>query len=450
MRSDGVAGHRRAGWGIARAVGGVALAGLVAGAACTSEAICDGYETDGGECRAECDDSKCAPGHRCVLGDCRPTCEGQEDCPAKFNCLEAVADDGATRGFFCLQHGYAKSDSTGQDVPCESDAECDLLRGFTCRSGECRVWGCETHDDCKTLGACVHDPAFTDSFCAPDGAPRASGQYNSRCPFGDECDVEAGFVCRGAGEGDIEAYCTRPGCESDGDCPTGYSCATERAGAPCEDLCGFGAFPDNPSCTSRETFETPGGGWKCGPYSLLRNTCVKRGFCNPCDTDADCAALPHSICARDAGGNKICSTVCDENVENACPGGSASYCAVFDAERGVPTCSSRFRPGGAGSTFDACVGTGKACEPCREDTDCGADGLCLRVRSTGERFCMDLTFTCTPSATGSDCPDTPGGLRMVCLGDAQGLTPTDIRYRKCYPPNVAGVFSNKTSCWPLR
>ncbi len=450
MGSEGKGMAMRSALRLAAAFGALVVAGLGAGAGCSPDAVCDGVEDASGNCVEACDDSRCAAGHRCVLGDCRPACETQADCPLAFNCLAAIADDGQTQGLFCLQHGYSENGSTGQNVPCSADAECDVLRGYSCRHGECRVWGCATHDDCKSVGACTRSPAFPDSFCAPDGAPRGEGQYNARCPFGDECDTSAGFYCRGGGEGDIEAYCTKSGCREDADCASGYMCATQRAGAPCEDLCQFGANASNPSCVTREAFEAPGGGWSCGPYSLLRNSCVKRAFCNACETDADCAALPHQVCARDAGGAKVCTTVCDENVENACPGGSSSFCAVFDQDLGLPTCTARYRPAGAGETFDACVGTGKPCEPCREDTDCGADGLCLRVASTGERFCLDLTFDCTPGPTGSDCPNTPAGLRMLCLGAEQGLEPGDLLYRKCYAPNVAGVYSNKTSCWPLR
>ena len=415
-------------------------AGLGAGAGCSSDKVCDGFEDDAGNCQATCDQSKCAADHLCVLNDCRPRCVTQADCPASFNCLEAIADDGVTQDFFCLQAGYSADGSTGQFVPCADDNQCDTARGYSCRHGECRIWGCATHDDCKTVGACLSDPGVPDKYCKVDEVPRGPGQYNSRCPLGDECDAENGFFCNGVGEGDIDAYCTQWGCEDDSGCPTGYYCTTRRSGFPCEDLCGLSGDPADPQCITTEEFERPGSGWSCGPYALMRKACIKRNYCITCETDSDCAAFPNQICAKDAGGAKICTTVCDENILNSCPGGSSSFCAVFDEERGVATCSHRYM---------SCVGNSEACSPCIEDSDCGAEGICLTIPTSGERLCLDLGFTCTKAAGTSDCPDTPGLIKMTCLDAADGLPPTSPLFQRCYAPDVEpSLQSTKISCWP--
>ncbi len=422
------------------------LLGLGATGAC-ADTVCDGVVGDDGKCQAECDQASCAAGHHCVLNDCRPTCATDADCPASFNCLEAIADDGATRGFFCLQHGYSEKGSTGQYVPCASDAECDTRRGFSCEHGECRIWGCRTHDDCASAGACAVDAVTGGTHCQRDDAARAPGQFNTRCPLGTECDREAGFFCKGIGEGDIDAYCMRAGCEDDAQCPVGYHCEQEQ-GFPCSDRCGLRGNASFPGCVPGAEFDDPAAGWSCGAFSLVRKACLKRRFCIPCETDIDCAALGNQLCARDAGGTKICTTTCDPDVADACPGGTSSFCSIHDAEVGIPTCSHRYRPE-TGDSFHSCLGSGGPCHPCFVDGDCGDNGLCTEAPTTGERFCLDLDFTCTLSGGVSDCPLSPGGVRMHCLGEAEGLQPGMLLYHKCFAADVEpSLDALKFSCWP--
>lgn len=45
-----------------------------------------------------------------------------------------------------------------------------------------------------------------------------------------------------------------------------------------------------------------------------------------------------------------------------------------------------------------CVGDGTLCSPCRVDTDCGEDGLCVSGRFTTEKLCTKKVNACT------DCP----------------------------------------------
>src|SRR5262249_6448000 len=99
-----------------------------------------------------CAPSKCAEGERCVQDSCRPACDSQDDCPIGQNCAAYTLTDGST-GNYCVVLDYAKNDRTGHDEPCQSDAECDTLRGFTCRSGTCKSQAkpfdpCQSDEDC--------------------------------------------------------------------------------------------------------------------------------------------------------------------------------------------------------------------------------------------------------------------------------------------------------------
>ena len=172
----------------------------------------------------------------------------------------------------------------------------------------------------------------------------------------------------------------------------------------------------------------------------MRTLCLKREFCSPCQTDADCLAVPNQICAKDISGTKICTKRCDL-VLNSCPWGNAAICDVWDKDLGFPTCAHRFR---------SCKGTGQNCEPCVDENDCGQNGLCLTTGFTGERFCVDLDLSCAgctgaPLCINAGCPDTPGGLPGQCLEDPGGSL-----HRKCYGANVNSdpLGSPQIGCWP--
>ncbi len=97
--------------------------------------------------------------------------------------------------------------------------------------------------------------------------------------------------------------------------------------------------------------------------------------------------------------------------------------------------------------FGACVGTGKFCEPCLDDTDCGGPDskmACISAGIADEKGCFDLSFpdTCT---TDNDCPKSPSGKSGECLDEGDGLAPGDDVYHRCYFPFNAG--SSKFSCW---
>jgi hypothetical protein len=316
-----------------------------------------------------------------------PTCEGGGEIPA------AGGTGGVTGG--------------GRFSPCASDAACDTAHGFSCVLGECRH-ACSTHFDCVGVGPCEPLAGTGANYCAPLAAALPAGGYYTRCPRGEECTA-AGFTCLGAGVGDVDAYCSGT-CSGDTDCPSGFFCDAVR-----------------------------------GTDNLPENRCVRRAFCAPCATDADCLGFADRICARDASGEKICTKRCDPAVVS-CPWGNASECGLFDAELGVTTCSHR---------FGSCRGTGKTCEPCVRPADC-PNGICNRSSFTEERWCVDLTVECDCEGLPADggvcsgdngCPRSPGGVGMLCYDNPADQQSTASR--RCFAGDPVGAIgaSPQLGCW---
>jgi hypothetical protein len=297
--------------------------------------------------------------------------------------------------------------SGGRFTPCTRDASCDTAHGFSCVEGECRH-PCRSHFDCVGTGTCAPLAATGQTYCAPFEAPLPAGGYYTTCPGGTEC-TQPGFLCLGAGVGDLDAYCSGT-CAADGDCPAGFLCDRVR-----------------------------------GANDQPEDRCVRRSFCHSCETDADCLGLPDRVCARDASGEKICTQRCELGIVS-CPWGNASECGMFDAELGVPTCSHR---------FGSCRGSGKSCEPCTRSSDCGA-GICNRSSFTEERWCVDVRVECDcaglPMEGGvcggaNGCPRSPGGVAMLCYDD-----PADQQNsaaRRCFAGDPIASFgaSPQLGCW---
>jgi hypothetical protein len=246
-------------------------------------------------------------------------------------------------------------------------------------------------------------------FCEPPPEPLPPGRYYTSCPNADECAEDEGFLCLGAGVGDLDAYCSGP-CASDGDCPSGFLCDDVRTGP--------------------NTVET---------------YCVRKGFCSSCETDSDCLAVANQVCAKDKSGAKICTKLCDTGVDS-CPWGNAAECAIWDSELGVPTCSHR---------FGSCRGEGKGCEPCVTDADCPL-GFCNASSFTEERWCVDLTVDCSCDGltrrqgvcTGENgCPDSPGGVGMLCYDDPNDQTSTVARSCFAGESSASVLGSPQVGCW---
>lgn len=329
---------------------------------------------------------------------------------------------------------------SGRYTPCADASECDEAHGFSCVDGECS-YECRTHQDCANVGHCDLRAVGGERryFCARDAAPAAPGELYTGCPNGDEC--AEGAVCVGAGAGDLDAYCSVD-CQTDSDCAAGYTCGVIGR-TPCEDACNVAGVSTDPRCVPPEQIgdDKP---YHCGELGgVERSVCRQREFCSACETDADCLAVPNQVCAKDASGAKICTKLCDPGVRS-CPWGNASECGNFDDELGVPTCGHR---------FGTCHGTGQTCEPCTGNADCPS-GVCAASPFTGERWCINLETRCEckngVDATGTcrdgGCPRSPGGLTVLCIGDAASTL-----FNTCYAANSAtGTVlgsSPQTGCW---
>ena len=327
---------------------------------------------------------------------------------------------------------------------CTANAECDPNHGEFCVEGSCRL-ACRSHFDCQ--GECSSSTDTDGSsghFCAP-GQPQQSGQFYSRCPSGTDtdCDATSGFFCVSAGAQDLDAYCTKD-CTDDSSCAAGFACMPLNR-AQCAATCTHvAAEPKDHSCIPADQIG-PGKPYHCGMRSVTRNACRPRKFCSTCQSDADCLASANQICAKDKSGANICTQLCDPK-HPSCPWGSAATCGVWDQDLGVPTCAHR---------FGQCTGTGKSCEPCQQDADCGPSGACTSSSFTSERWCVDLTVTCSCGSdagvcTGGGCPLSPSGLQLQCVD----ITPMTANSAVCNGANTSSgllvASSQQTGCWPAK
>jgi len=417
------------------------LAGALLAAACNS-----------GQ-HSSCDEAKCASGQRCVADECRPPCSTSSDCSTGQSCALWGFDDG-TQGSYCTvlpgsdaAAGSANASTTGRS--CSANSECAATPGEFCVSGTCRS-SCSSHFDCQGFGECLNgsdSDGHAGHYCDL-GLPQKPGQFYTHCPSGTdaECDSAAGFFCVGAGAGDLDAYCTAD-CQGDDTCAPGFAC-TPLTRSPCSDACGLVGRPKDRQCVPSEQIGA-GLPFQCGSHGVTRNVCRPRKFCSSCLSDADCLAAPNQICAADQSGAKICTELCDP-LHPSCPWGNAGVCGVWDQALGLATCAHR---------FGQCVGTGKSCEPCEKDADCGPNNACNSSSFTGERWCVDFSVSCSCNGmasgglcTGGGCPLSPGGLDMQCEDDpATTGSSTGI----CVGANTAsGLLSSlgspQTGCWPAR
>jgi hypothetical protein len=412
------------------------VSGLVSIPGCSSECA-------GDDCKS-CSDSECAAGERCVQSECRSACETNADCNEPATC-ELWEFEPGDRGRYCAVRpgaenggaGGAGEGEPGRFVPCEASDECDQEHGFSCVDGEC-TYACETHADCVEVGHCTARTVdgVQQRYCARDEAPPEPGKLYTRCPNGDECADSA--LCLGAGAGDLDAYCSVD-CSVEDDCAPGYYCGVINR-APCADACDFQGQPDDPRCVPVEQIGD-GQPYRCSDNGIARSVCRKREFCSTCETDDDCLAVPNQICAKDESGAKICTRTCDTGVRS-CPWGNASTCGLFDEELGVNTCSHR---------FGSCQGSGQTCEPCTRPEDCPS-GICASSQFTGERWCINLTTRCScekvsqsGTCTNGGCPDSPGGLSVLCIGDE-----TSSLFNTCYAGSSGSDALNaspQTGCW---
>ena len=372
-------------------VSGAALATMGAGCGGNATPFCSGgfIRKDAknpmaqGTCEGKCDASKCAKSNICVDNHCALQCTSLADCaPLTQDCV-AVKDDEGHATNRCQDNGKG---SIGTKCPFTSECAAQ----FACPDGK------------------VCDPMCSGAACA--------------CAA-DKCKP---LTCLTSGAGDAEAYCTMKDCHADADCPGGFwcdpvrdphkICGTDLGKSP---FCGTTMDP----CVQPSMDMANGTTYEPGTACAVRNQCRIRKECAPCATDIDCSAVPGQHCTTmPKDGTKACTRDC-----------------LTD-----PDCDEGFQctSGACVSRYGSCVGTGKFCEPCRNDLDCGGMGSTFACFSFNgvERMCLDTSLT-TSCAADTDCPTSPGGLHGLC-----GQSSASITYQKCfYPPQNSGA--GYLSCW---
>lgn len=341
-----------------------------------------------GTCEGKCTAGACGADNTCVDNHCALTCANHLEC-----------GDGLSQE--CLP---AKEDDSQKDITtCQPNGKGSV--GTKCAFGT----------ECASQFACP-DGKKCDPACAGADCP---------CPA-DKCKA---LFCRGAGEGDAEAFCTLQDCHADGDCPGGYWCAKVRDP---HQICGTMKGDDSFCGTTTEPCVDPamnattGGTYEEAAQCAVRTECRIRRQCAPCSTDLDCSVVAGQHCTQ-VGQEKVCTRDC---------------VAESDCENGFQCMNGACTP-----RFGACVGTGKYCEPCRSDLDCdGPAGKQACVSFGGaERVCIDVTasMACT---TDNDCPTGPDGRHGLCADSTIGVGSGDAIYHKCiYPPFTEAT--NVFSCW---
>jgi len=369
---------------------------------------------------------------------------------SKTECLQAdcqtslpTAAAGAAGSAGAASSGAAgASAATSSGKPCTTNATCLTSKGEFCVAGKCEL-SCLSHYDCQGFGVCesgVDADGAALHYCSL-GKKQKPGQFYTHCPADTDCDAANGFFCVGAGADDLDAYCTSD-CQDDSTCPAGLAC-TPLTRSPCEANCGLAGDPKDRQCIKTDQIGA-GKAWQCGSRGVTRNACRPRKFCSACESDADCLAVPNQICAKDMSGAKTCTQLCDVT-HPSCPWGNAARCDVWDQDLGLATCAHK---------FGQCTGTGKGCEPCLKDADCGARGVCTASSFTGERWCVDFSVNCSCAAsadtsgvcTGGGCPKSPGGLDMSCIDTTPKMPNSGV----CAGANTSSVLlsSPQTGCWP--
>ena len=461
--------------------------------------ICDGgiFDADG-NCVAKCDPTKCVEGNVCADNVCSLPCDTHFECyPGSQACTPSIEDDTGRLVNVCRNVGRVAAPLGGfpqgtYGTACVfGEQECAAQLACPSTGLECDPNSCA---DCELdMAACPNE----DGSGCNQGRCASTGElciYNT-CAVA-ECTP---FTCITSGEGDAEAYCTHHDCVDDSACPSGFMCGETRDRREiCNTMKGNSNFCGGATtepCVDPADFNAGGAQFFEGSLCLLRNTCLEREACSPCDHNLDCSWSGAQVCTTHAGSNacaRICTgptdcladEVCTPYAPAALNGGEhPGFCA--DAP-GVPCALNEDCAGGVCSPiagtcaqsprFDCatdgdcpiagdvctprsvCVPASGACDAsdapadkfcfhCTKDSDCGGPETsmgCLEVSSGGEFGCFDLSFS-TPCTVDTDCPMAPSGAHGECLDEAEGVDPGSNVYQRCYVPfnDAAGRFS----CW---
>ncbi len=366
----------------------------------------DGKKT----CEGLCDATKCQnPGNVCVNNLCALPCATITDCPTGQDCVAATEDGSAMKALFvCRPSGKANI-----GLPCPLKTECDAEMacpdGSSCNTTQCGGGTCSPDSiACSGVDHCAIGKCDSDgSACVVPG-----------------CDPSTckPLFCQSSGIGDATAYCTMLDCHVDGDCGDGFWCAARR---DAHQICGTPATNPNFCGTTKDPCVDPtmdaanGTSYAKGSVCTERNQCRKRGQCDACAADGDCALTPGTSCK-----NGACSFACtgDGDCANGfqCTGGAC-----------VPR-------GGS------CQGGSDFCNACRADADCKDGYVCAFVDSGGLRACYPALVTCQ---TSTDCPIAPSGANGFCnAGTCSFPVNGQTNLSQCYCGNPGEACFASTDC----
>lgn len=348
---------------------------------------CEGGVIVDGVCEGKCTPDKCLEGNVCVGNRCMLECTSHTDCYAPYR------GDSKFQGCLANQADTDAGLNDGDSVLVCTDVNLapNLLKA------------CPIGDECD-------DPADPSDWACPDGSPCTEGEGSELCTAA-ECRP---LFCRTAGEGDADAYCTTTDCADDSACAPGMYCGISRWP---NKICGTDKGTDDP-CIDPADFNADGATFQEGPSSLLRNTCKLREPCASCATKTDCTLASDMECVE-LGAEKVCAKTCA--TDGDCPN---DYYCVTDAGFCVPRQGQCQPPA-----------TDNFCWSCLDDLDCGdASSTMVCANTTGaQKACFDSAFS-TDCTDDNDCPLSPSGKAGECLDEAEGLSPGDDVYHKCYFP----------------
>ncbi len=447
-------------------------------------------------------DPACNPGQKCLAGRCvclPETCAGccagdtchessaatcgangtmcracDEDSPCSNGECAPLCDPSSCEGGCCLANGCAPGTS---ESACGSGSACvdctTSMSGARCRSGKC---GCNTADDCPTGTACGPDHVCTPSCTSGqachggccDGVSCVAGDSSSACGHG-------GSLCADCTLGASGTACVNGdcGCETEGDCPAGKTCASNfcaSTGPACPDCtsdpaghaciagsCGCNDASDCPSgkaCMNHQCGDAcdpddgaschggcckpsllPSGQATCFVNSTLWDQCGNDGnWCVECEPQQACVqGVCGSTCTETSSCRDGCcnvppgapfplGTCAVGNVTEAC--GTDQYCTVCSAQSDPmkPVCRADTRMCGCNTAAD--------CGPLET---CTASNVCSPVGCDGSHLCKTGCCnggTCVAGTSNDACGDQGGACgtcaanteKPQCIGTATGGT----------------------------
>jgi hypothetical protein len=349
-----------------------------ADASSSASSGCPGVIEDG-VCVGKCSPDVCLPGNTCVGNRCTLTCDGHQDCYPGTTCTDAVEDDTGAAIKICTPSPKAPILGANCFFGNECDAWTVCPDGTACGNSVCGGQAC-------TDGLCPDGSACTPPSCEPAlcRSPRCLGAVPDapdQSPSG-------------------SSYCTQNDCTADADCAPGMYCGLTRDFHKICGRTGIELATEDP-CIDPEDFDADGATYQEGPVSLLRNTCLFRRQCSPCETDLDCSGVLGQVCG-DIGGESRCVATCVADVD--CERDAA--CLEDPAHPGVLVCTPR---------FGSCAGEGEFCEPCLNDLDCGdadTSQICYPLAGN-QRGCFDYSFE---AGCRTLCPDGTECDQYLCNG----------------------------------